>query len=64
MLVQQGVGLSLLPPMATRGVAEDVIGIPVTPALRRDLSAVVAKGRPLAGAPRALLEILEDRSKG
>ena len=57
-LIQQGAGLSALPPMAIRGVAEDVIGIPITPAIRRDLSAVVAAGRPPVAAAEALLDLL------
>ena len=57
-LVRWGAGLSLLPPMAIRTVADDVVGIPVTPAIRRDLFAVVARGRPPVGAARALLDLL------
>ena len=40
-LVRWGAGLSLLPPTAIRSVADHVVGIPVTPAIRRDLRAVV-----------------------
>ena len=57
-LVLWGVGLSLLPPMAIRAVSDEVVGIPVTPAIRRDLCAVVAKGRPVVGAAGALLDLL------
>ncbi len=58
-LVRWGAGLSLLPPMAIGTVADDVVGIPVTPPIRRDLCAVTARGRPPVGAARALLELLE-----
>ena len=61
-LVRCGTGLSILPPMAIRTVSEDVIGIPFTPAQRRDLFAVVARGRPPVGAARALLDLLNHES--
>ena len=57
-LVRWGAGLSLLPPMAIRSVADHVVGIPVTPVIRRDLVAVVARGRTPIGAARALLDLV------
>ena len=58
-MVRWGAGLSVLPPMALRTVADHVVGIPVSPALPRDLRAVVARGRPPVGAARALLDLLD-----
>ena len=43
-MVRWGAGLSLLPPMAIQPVRDDVIGIPITPALRRDMCAVTPTG--------------------
>ena len=63
-MVSCGAGLSLLPPMAIRPVADNVVGIPVTPAIRRDMSAVVARGRPPLGAAQALLDLLTCQLKG
>ena len=60
-MVRCGAGLSLLPPMAIRPVSDDVIGIPVTPALRRDMCAVAPLGRPPLGAARALLDLLTEQ---
>ena len=57
-MVSCGAGLSLLPPMAIRPVADNVVGIPVTPVIRRDMCAVVARGRPPLGAAQALLDLL------
>ena len=62
-MVSCGAGLSLLPPMAIRPVADDVVGIPVTPAIRRDMCAVVARGRPPLGAAQALLDLLTCQSR-
>ena len=62
-MVRWGAGLSLLPPMAIRPVSDDVIGIPITPAIRRDMSAVVPLGRPPLGAARAILDLLTNKSK-
>ena len=62
-LVRWGVGLSLLPPMAIRTVSEDVVGIPVTPAISRDLYAVVARGRPAVGVASALLDLLNSNGR-
>lgn len=61
-MVSWGAGLSLLPPMAIRPVANDVVGIPVTPAIRREMCAVVARGRPPLGAAQALLDLLASQS--
>ena len=57
-MVRSGAGLSLLPPMALRPVADVVVGIPVTPAIRRDICAVTARGRSPIGAAQALLDLL------
>jgi DNA-binding transcriptional LysR family regulator len=62
-MVRSGAGLSLLPPAAIRPVHDDVIGIPVVPALRRDMCAVVPLGRPPLSAARALLDLLTNKSK-
>ena len=62
-MVSCGAGLSLLPPMAIRPVADDVVGIPVTPTIRRDMCAVVARGRPPLGAAQALLDLLTCQSR-
>ena len=62
-MVRWGTGLSLLPPMAIRSVSDQVIGIPITPAIRRDMSAVVPLGRPPLGAARAILDLLTNKSK-
>ena len=61
-LVRWGAGLSLLPPMALRPVSGEVVGIPVTPAIRRDICAVVARGRSPVGAAQALLHLLGEGS--
>ena len=61
-LVRWSAGLSLLPPMAIRTVADHVVGIPVTPAIRRDLCAVVPRGRPPVGVARALLDLLDHQT--
>ena len=61
-LVRWGAGLSLLPPMAIRAVADHVVGIPVTPAIRRDLCAVVPRGRTPVGVARALLDLLDHQT--
>ena len=60
-MVRCGAGLSLLPPMAIQPVRDDVIGIPITPALRRDMCAVTPLGRPPLGAARALLDLLTEQ---
>jgi DNA-binding transcriptional LysR family regulator len=57
-LVQQGLGVSVLPPASVRAVTAGVAAVPVTPALRRDICAVVPVRRPLAGAAQALLDLL------
>jgi DNA-binding transcriptional LysR family regulator len=57
-LIEQGAGLSILPPMAIRKIVPGVVGIPITPEIRRDLSAVVAAGRPPVAAAQALLHLL------
>ncbi len=56
--VQHGLGVSVLPPMSLRAVTAEVSTVPLTPPLRRDLCAVVAAGRPPAGATQALLDLL------
>ena len=61
-LVRCGAGLSLLPPMAIHPVSDEVVGISVTPAIRRDICAVVARGRPPVGAASALLDLLGEGS--
>lgn len=57
-LVQHGLGISVLPPMSVRAVIAQVSTIRITPALRRDICAVVAARRPPTGATQALLDIL------
>ena len=57
-MVSCGAGLSLLPPMAIRPVADEVVGIPVTPTIRRDMCAVIARDRPPLGAAQVLLDLL------
>ncbi len=44
--------------MAIHGAAGQLDAIPTTPPLHRDLSAVVAAGRPPTGAVKALLGLL------
>jgi DNA-binding transcriptional LysR family regulator len=61
-LVRRGAGLSLLPPMAIRTVADHVGGIPVAPAIRRDLCAVVPRGRPPIGVARAFPDLLDHQT--
>lgn len=56
--VQHGLGIAVLPPMAIQAVAEQVSAVPITPPLRRVLSAVVAAGRQPTGAAQALLGLL------
>jgi DNA-binding transcriptional LysR family regulator len=56
--VRHGLGIAILPPMAIHAAAEHVAAVPVIPALRRDLSAVVAAGHPPTGAAQALLDLL------
>ncbi len=57
--VARGLGVSVLPPAAIRAVADDVVAVPITPALRRDIYAVVGAGRPPTGATQALLGLVE-----
>jgi DNA-binding transcriptional LysR family regulator len=61
-LVRWGAGVSFLPPMAIRAMADDVVGVAVTPAIRRDLCTVIARGRPPVGVAQALLELLNGAS--
>jgi DNA-binding transcriptional LysR family regulator len=56
--VQQGLGITVLPPMAIRAAGGHVGAVSITPPLHRDLSAVVAAGRPPTGAVEALLGLL------
>ena len=56
--VQQGLGITVLPPAAIRAAAGQVGAVPITPPLHRDLSAVVAVARPPTGAAEALLGLL------
>jgi DNA-binding transcriptional LysR family regulator len=56
--VQHGLGVTVLPPMAIHAAAGHAGAIPITPPLHRDLSAVVAAGRPPTGAAQALLDLL------
>ena len=62
-MVRWGAGLSILPPMAIRPVSDDVIGIPVTPAIRlfvcRGHRWVVRRSASL----RALLDLLTCQSR-
>jgi DNA-binding transcriptional LysR family regulator len=52
--VQQGMGVTVLPPTAIRATGGHVGAVPITPPLHRDLSAVVAACRPPTGAVEAL----------
>ena len=56
--VQHGLGVTVLPPMAIQPAGGLVAAVPITPPLHRDLSAVVAAGRPATGAAQALLALL------
>jgi DNA-binding transcriptional LysR family regulator len=57
-LVEQGLGVAVLPPRSVRPVAGHVAAVPIVPPLRRDICAVVAAGRPQTGATAALLDML------
>ncbi len=57
-LVQHGLGVSVLPPMSVRAVSAQVATVPITPAIRRDICAVIAAGRPPTGTAQALLDLL------
>jgi DNA-binding transcriptional LysR family regulator len=48
--VQQGLGITVLPPMAIRAAGGHIGAVPIIPPLHRDLSAVVGAGR--AGTAR------------
>ena len=56
--VQHGLGVAVIPPMAIQATGAQVAAVPITPPLHRDLSAVVAAGRPPSGAARAVLDLL------
>ena len=56
--VHRGLGVTVLPPMAIQAAGGHVAAVPITPPLRRDLSAVVAAGRPATAAAQALLALL------
>ena len=56
--VQHGLGVTVLPPMAIQAAGGHAAAVPITPPLHRDLSAVVAAGRPATGAAQALLGLL------
>lgn len=56
--VQQGLRITVLPPMAIRAAGGHVRAVPVTPPMHRDLGAVVAAGRPPTGAVEALPGLL------
>jgi DNA-binding transcriptional LysR family regulator len=62
--VQQGLGVTVLPPAAIRAAGGHVGAVPITPLLHRDLSAVVAAGRPPTGAVEALLGLLRAGLRG
>jgi DNA-binding transcriptional LysR family regulator len=62
--VQQGLGVTVLPPAAIRAAGGHVGVVPITPPLHRDLSAVVAAGRPPTGAVAALLALLPAGLRG
>ena len=56
--VQHGLGITVLPPMAIQAAGGHAAAVPIAPPLHRDLSAVVAAGRPGTGAAQALLGLL------
>ena len=62
--VQHGLGVTVLPPMAIQAAGGHAAAVPVTPPLHRDISAVVAAGRPATGAAQALLGLLAAGSAG
>jgi DNA-binding transcriptional LysR family regulator len=62
--VQQGLGVTMLPPAAIRAAGGQVGAVPITPPLARDLSAVVAAGGPPTGAVQALLALLRAGLRG
>jgi DNA-binding transcriptional LysR family regulator len=57
-LVAQGLGVAIVPPMSVRAVRSHVATLAVSPALRRDICAVVPATLPPTGAARALLDLL------
>jgi DNA-binding transcriptional LysR family regulator len=57
-LVQNGLGISVLPPQSLRAVTADVSALQITPSLRRDICAVVAAGHSPTGPAQALLDLL------
>jgi DNA-binding transcriptional LysR family regulator len=54
----------VLPPAAIGAAGGQVGAVPITPPLHRDLSAVVAAGRPPTGAVQALLALLRAGLRG
>jgi DNA-binding transcriptional LysR family regulator len=56
--VRHGLGITVLPPMAIEAAGGHVGAVSITPPLHRDLSAVVAAGRPPTGAAEALLGLI------
>lgn len=61
-LVQHGLGVAVVPPMAIRDVADRITAVPITPPLRRTLYAVVASGRPPSASTTSLLDLLGSRT--
>jgi DNA-binding transcriptional LysR family regulator len=61
-LVQHGLGISVLPPGSVRAVTEGVAAVPITPALPRNICAVIPALRPPARAAQALLDLLASSS--
>jgi DNA-binding transcriptional LysR family regulator len=57
-LIDRGVGISFLPPMALRSHSERITAVPTEPPMRRGLAAVVASDRAVSPAANALLELL------
>jgi DNA-binding transcriptional LysR family regulator len=61
-LIDQGVGVSFLPPMALRSHSDRITAVPTDPPMRRNLAAVVASDRAVPPAARALLQLLPTES--
>lgn len=54
--VRHGAGLAILPPGAVPAGDEQIRAVPITPAMHRDLCAVVPGRRPPTGPARARLD--------
>jgi DNA-binding transcriptional LysR family regulator len=57
-LVAQGLGVAVVPPMSVRAVRDDVATLTISPALRREICAVVPTALPPTATSQALLDLL------